>query len=106
MERLSESTKQVGECPFCSKVVKAAIVESNAARRDKCQCPECGEPIYVCRVPGCHDYAKGTNFYDHELCPACTRTLSAITAEIGKTGLKVAGAAGAALLLSALKKGK
>lgn len=106
MEESSGSTKQIGECPFCLKKVKAKIVESNSARRDRCQCPDCGEPIYVCRVPGCHDYAKGTNFYDHELCPDCTRNLGAITAEIGKAGLKVVGAAGAALLLSALKKGK
>jgi hypothetical protein len=98
--------KQIGECPFCHESVKANIVEGNTARRDKCQCPKCDEFVYVCRTPGCHDYAKGTSFYDHELCPDCTKTLSSAASEIGKTGLKIAGTAGAALLVAAFKKGK
>jgi hypothetical protein len=68
------STKQKGICPFCNKAVAAHVIQGNTVRRDKCKCPECGEFIYLCRTPGCHDYAKGTDTYDHELCPSCTAT--------------------------------
>lgn len=97
-------TKQIGKCPFCEKVIEAVVVETNVLRRDRCKCPECAQPIYVCRSPGCHDYAKGTETYDHELCPACTETASSAGAEIGKAGLKLAATVGAALLLAAAKK--
>jgi hypothetical protein len=83
--------KQAGTCPFCTKLVSALVVEHNTVRRDKCTCPECKQPIYVCRTPGCHDYAKGTETYDHEFCPDCTGKMAALGAEVGKTALKVGG---------------
>lgn len=64
--------KPVGECPFCRKMVRAYVIEENYLRRDKCNCPECHETVYVCRRPGCHNYAKGGTFWDDELCPSCT----------------------------------
>ena len=81
--------KQEGKCPFCSKAVEPDVIEENTIRRDKCRCPECQETIYLCRSPGCHDYAKGTSVYDHELCPACTETTSNVAAEVGKAALKI-----------------
>ena len=81
--------KQKGKCPFCEKQVEAVVAEENTVRRDKCKCPECGEAIYLCRVPGCHDYAKGTSVYDHELCPECTEILSGLAATVGKAGLTI-----------------
>ena len=65
-------TKQAGKCPFCEKNVRAVVVEENKIRRDKCKCPECDEIVFICRTPSCHDYAKGTSVYDHELCPSCS----------------------------------
>lgn len=83
------TTKQKGKCPFCEKVVAPVIVEENTIRRDRCKCPECGEEIYLCRSPGCHDFAKGTSVYDHELCPSCSETVSNLASEVGKAALKV-----------------
>ncbi|WP_144106765.1 hypothetical protein [Paraburkholderia sp. BCC1886] len=82
-------TKQKGKCPFCNQAVTPEIVEENTVRRDKLKCPECSEPLYVCRTPGCHDFAKGTAVYDHELCPDCTETAGNVAAEVGKAALKV-----------------
>lgn len=61
--------KPKGTCPFCKEQVAAIVVEENYIRRDICRCPECGESILVCRMPGCSDYAKGGELYDDELCP-------------------------------------
>lgn len=69
------SSKHVGLCPFCNKEVRPRVVEENYLRRDKCKCPECSNIIYVCRTPGCTNYAKGGDFWDDELCPSCTSTL-------------------------------
>ncbi len=66
------SLKPAGLCPFCKENVRADVIEENTLRRDKCACPSCGGTVYVCRTPGCDDYAKGGDFYDDELCPACT----------------------------------
>lgn len=67
------SQKTRGLCPFCEEQVQAIVLEENYLRRDRCMCPECGEDIYVCRSPGCYNYAKGGEYYDDELCPACTK---------------------------------
>jgi hypothetical protein len=66
-------SKPMGVCPKCKKTVQAIVVEKNSIRRDLCRCPECSQSILVCRVPGCHDYAMGGDFYDDELCPAHTK---------------------------------
>jgi hypothetical protein len=84
-------TKQQGICPFCLKNVKPLIIEKNLIRRDQCECPECKEKIYLCRTPGCHDFAKGTSVYDHELCPSCTKTASNAVAVVGDALLKIGG---------------
>lgn len=67
------SSKHLGECPFCKESVRAEVVEENMLRRDKCMCPACQGTVYVCRAPGCDNYAKGGDLYDDELCPECTR---------------------------------
>jgi hypothetical protein len=87
METGQRETKQKGLCPFCEQIVApVVVVEKNNIRRDRCECPSCKEAIYLCRVPGCHDFAKGTSTYDHEFCPACTDSV----AEGGKTAVKAA----------------
>lgn len=91
-------TKQKGLCPFCLEEVSPEVVEENRLRRDKCLCPKCKEHIYLCRTPGCHNYAKGTEVYDHELCPACTKAAAEFCDKYGELALK--------LLLFALAKGK
>lgn len=82
--------KQTGVCPFCSEKVQAVVVESNSVRRDICECPICKEKMLVCRIPGCHDYAKVSSGWDHEMCPACTETASEIGKKVGSVALKVA----------------
>lgn len=72
--------KHKGLCPFCSNIVDARIEESNTFRRDKCQCPECKNYIYVCRTLGCTNYAKGGDYWDDELCPSCA---SSVTSAVG-----------------------
>ena len=98
------TTKQKGKCPFCSEMVAPEIVEENTIRRDRCKCPnpKCGEEIYLCRSPGCHDFAKGTSVYDHEFCPSCTETVSNTASEVGKAALKVAVTVGSAVAVAAL----
>ncbi len=75
------SAKHKGLCPFCAETVQPKVLEENIVRRDKCQCPDCKNIVYVCRSPGCQNYAKGGEYYDDELCPQCTSGIS----EIGKT---------------------
>jgi len=101
----SVATKQKGVCPFCANPVLPLIVKANYIRRDQCRCPECNEIIYLCRTLGCHDFAKGTSVYDHEMCPSCTQTASGIASEIGKTALKVGGTIATSLIVAALTKG-
>lgn len=100
-------TKQKGKCPFCEKVVAAEIVEKQfllSPRRDKCRCPECGETIYVCRTPSCHDYAKGTTVYDHELCPSCSGSLSEGVGMVVKGAGAVAATVVAAVIVNKIEK--
>ena len=68
--------KQLGTCPFCKEQVRANVTVERRFRRDTCECPECGESILVCRMPGCGDYAKVRQTYDHEFCPECTKKLT------------------------------
>lgn len=100
------TTKQKGMCPFCSKIVAPEIAEENKIRRDRCKCPECGEEIYLCRSPGCHDFAKGTSVYDHEFCPSCTETVSNTAAEVGKAALKIAVAVATSVAVAATSSKK
>jgi hypothetical protein len=83
--------KPAGLCPNCKKMVRASVVEENTVRRDMCSCPACKADLLVCRTPGCDDYARGGEYYDDELCPACTKKGGAVA-----VGL----AAGAAYILS------
>lgn len=84
------------------------MVEENTLRRDRCSCPSCDETIYLCRTPGCHDYAKGTQVYDHELCPSCTSTVAEASASVASVAGKVAATVATAVLstvaLAAIKK--
>lgn len=95
------ASKQSGACPFCKNTVTAVIKEDNVIRRDKCSCPHCEKIIYVCRAPGCDHYAKGRNFYDDELCPECTRSLSSGGSDLFALA---AGAVVTALVAKALEK--
>ena len=74
-------TKQTGACPFCKAQIEAIVVESNTIRRDRCTCPSCKQPILVCRTPSCHDYAKGTETWDHEFCPDCTQKAGEVSSQ-------------------------
>ena len=96
------NAKQRGKCPFCEEVVAAVVTEVNTLRRDKCVCPSCKEPIYLCRVPGCHGYAKGTSIYDHELCPSCTEKIADAAAIAGKFALEAGKAIAVAVVLDKL----
>lgn len=102
------NVKQKGICPFCGKNVAAEIVEENTIRRDKCRCPECDETVFLCRTPGCHDFSKGTQVYDHELCPSCTSTVADAGSGVASTVSKVVGAVAIAALsavaVAAVKK--
>lgn len=95
-------TKQKGRCPFCEKTVAAVITEENTVRRDTCKCPSCHESIYLCRVPGCHDYAKGTSVYDHEFCASCTEKIADAAAVAGKFALDAGKAIAIAVVLGKL----
>lgn len=66
------------------------MVKENTFRRDKCQCPKCSAFIYLCRTPGCHDFAKGTKDYDHEFFLECTVSLNDAGREIGKVAVHAA----------------
>ncbi len=70
--------KHSGMCPFCNQEVMPEVVKQNIFRRDKCVCPSCGKAVYVCRSPGCSNYAKSGPLWDHELCPSCTSEISGI----------------------------
>ncbi|MCT6876295.1 hypothetical protein [Frischella perrara] len=69
----SVKRKSKGRCPFCKKKIRPIIIEENTLRRDKCKCPACNEIIYVCRIFGCQNYAKGSESYDDECCPKCAK---------------------------------
>ncbi len=46
------TSKHKGLCPFCKAEVIPRVIQENHVRRDKCECPECKEAIYICRAPG------------------------------------------------------
>lgn len=94
--------KQKGICPFCNETVAALISEQNKLRRDKCLCPSCQETIYLCRTPGCNDYAKGTSVYDHEFCPSCTKRIADVAAVAGKYALEAGKAIAVAVVVGKL----
>lgn len=75
--------KQKGVCPFCKELVAPEVVEKNRVGRDRCVCPNCKESVYLCRTPSCHDYAKWTESYDHQFCPACWDTIKKFGALAG-----------------------
>ncbi|HDS0961602.1 hypothetical protein D3C80_1392270 [compost metagenome] len=83
------SFKDEGKCPFCSEVMTPEVVEENNIRRDKCKCVKCNRNIYVCRAPGCRDYARGGEVYDDEFCMSCSDKLS----EFGKNATEQFGTA-------------
>ena len=89
------TSKHKGVCPFCNIEMIPSVIEENTIRRDKCQCPDCGKYVYVCRTPGCRDYSKGGDIYDDELCPSCT---SAIGGSVGSLGGLAIGAVITALI--------
>lgn len=82
--------KHKGMCPFCKEVVVPSVLEENTVRRDKCLCPSCQNVIYVCRAPGCDNFARGGDIYDDELCPECLKGASSTAGTIVTTvGLAV-----------------
>ena len=83
--------KSKGSCPFCKEKIRPIILEENTLRRDKCKCPTCNEIIYVCRIFGCENYAKGSDIYDDELCPECAKRLQETMGGLGKSMLTIAG---------------
>lgn len=83
-------SKHKGICPFCKEEIVPYVIDENTFRRDVCACPECREKILVCRGLGCHNYAKGGESYDDELCPECTKSLADHAGDIVKGGLVVA----------------
>ncbi len=91
---MSKQQKQpLGKCPFCNTDTRAKIIEKNTLRRDKCVCDndDCKEIVYTCRTPGCHDYAKGGEYYDDELCPSCLKQApGAVVAVVGFVGTVLA----------------
>lgn len=85
-----KETKQKGICPFCNEVVAPVVMEKNRIGRDRCVCPNCKESVYECRTPSCHNYAKGTRTYDHELCVECEKSVKKAGVIIGSTLLGIA----------------
>ncbi|HOX46092.1 MAG TPA: hypothetical protein PK668_20990 [Myxococcota bacterium] len=83
------SSKPMGKCPFCHHKVHAKIVEENSWRRDVCRCPECGERILVCRMPGCKDFAEGGETWDEEFCPDCTAAGTGAASTLAMVALSV-----------------
>lgn len=94
MNEQTSKHKPIGICPHCNHEVRAKIsVKNNYLRRDKCECPNCEETIYVCRNYGCRNYAIGGDNYDDELCPTCAKALMELvgkSSEILLTTLTVA----------------
>lgn len=84
---MQAKAKPAGLCPYCKKMVHANVIVENDLRRDQCQCPSCEELIYVCRSPGCHDFAKAGEYYDEELCPVCTKGAAKIGVGIATAAL-------------------
>ncbi len=81
--------KPKGVCPFCKKEINARVIQENKIRRDKCECSDCKSIIYVCRTPGCENYAKGGHLYDDELCPSCMSNIGRSIGALGTTALSI-----------------
>ena len=96
--------KHPGICPHCREKVTPDIIEENSIRRDKCKCPKCDGIVYVCRTPGCDDYAKGGDAYDEELCPECTKALANSTGTILKGAVVTLAAAAVTVAADKIKK--
>ena len=92
------SQKPLGTCSYCKEQVQAEIIESNNLRRDRCECTNCHSTVYVCRSPGCHNFALGGEFYDHELCFACTAATIGVASTVGVVVATVAVAAAGAIV--------
>lgn len=75
-----DRVKHQGKCAYCGEMVMPRIIEENDLRRDKCKCPLCGNFMYVCRTPGCNNYARSGSMYDDELCSDCT---SSVVSQVG-----------------------
>ncbi|MDF9754259.1 hypothetical protein ACVWY1_000571 [Pseudomonas sp. TE6288] len=78
------SFKDEGQCPFCKKDMTPTVLEKNTVRRDKCACPHCEKHMYVCRAPGCRNYARGGDLYDDEFCLSCSDDI----AKFGKNAVE------------------
>jgi hypothetical protein len=87
------SNKHSGPCPYCGETITPELVEKNTIRRDVCLCPECKKQLLVCRTPGCHNYTKGGEIYDDELCPSCTASIASGLGEVLKWGAMAAAGA-------------
>ncbi len=87
--------KLPGACPHCRKMVTPRILGEKFLRRDKCECIECKGIVCACRAPGCGHFAKGSESYDNELCPACASSLADSVASVAQSILATI-AAGAA----------
>ncbi|WP_392559776.1 hypothetical protein [Orbus mooreae] len=98
--------KIMGVCPYCQEKVSARVIKKHILRRDKCECPLCLKIIYVCRYPGCHNYASGGCVYDDELCPTCAKDIANSSGFIIKNTVKVATAAVAVVVATAFAKDK
>lgn len=87
----SVKRKSKGSCPFCKEEIRPIILEENTLRRDKCECPTCNEIIYVCRIFGCENFAKGGDIYDDEFCPECAKNIQKTIGGLGKGMLTIVG---------------
>ena len=90
------ANKHPGTCPHCRKIVSPRILGENFLRRDKCECTSCQGVVYACRTPGCGHYAKGSESYDAEFCPACANSLSETVASVAQSILATIAAGAAA----------
>lgn len=82
--------KAKGVCPYCQEIVNAVVIKEGTIRRDKCQCPNCNESMYVCRAPGCDHYVKNGKIYDDELCPSCTKGIVSTVSSVGMVAVTTA----------------
>lgn len=90
------ANKHTGTCPHCRKIVSPRIVSQNLLKRDTCECTSCQGVVYACLTPGCGHYAKGSESYDAEFCPACANSLSETVASVAQSILATIAAGPAA----------
>lgn len=98
------SFKDEGRCPFCKESMTPDVLEENNLRRDKCKCTKCERFIYICRAPGCREYARGGDAYDDEFCIQCSDKIAAFGRDAAEklSGAVVLG--GAALITAWMAK--